>query len=710
MQHGTREGIATTTVMGHITVGDADGRSDIRSITIAGTELTIGTSGLAGLVGESIDTGFGTLTITASHGGTLDFSYTLDSTVDNDSVAGATNSAYVEAIRVTVRDAFASASADIRVEIRDDAPIAGLAPAAAVVVSENAIGSASASLQLSLDTTGHGSASGADVPAAVRFGLTLQASGQDSGLRTTDGQHVLLYSGGPGSVIGRTASGTEAFRISVDAVTGLATVTLLAALAHPAGTDVLHLGPNLVFATTTIVDADGDSATASIDFSSLAGFSDSQPVITAVQNAALGNEAGLSVTGHISASAADTVTGFDLSPSLAHAPAGLSYELQSDGSLLGKDSSGSSVFSLSVNSDGDYTFTALRSEATLSAGTSGFKNLAVAPGTPTVSASTALYGSYDPATGAGIGSAITSVVFSSTQGSLNPSADGLGIGNNLIDNPRTAPAEVLGMQFSDALSNASLKIGNLNTSETLTWKVYLHGNLVDSGQIGQTYVDVSGHTVAITRSEAPTYLFDLGKNGLDAGVMFDRIEISAGEGTSYKFIGLGIEKPVPVQDLQLEFGVSATDGDGDRSATANFTVHMAGADNVVHDTSGDTVLTGSEGADVFRWSLADAGATDTVTDFNTASPAAGGDVLDIHDLLPPESAGNLGSYLRFEDSGGGGTLLKISQEGAFNGDAAHDAGVNYQSIDLQHVDLGGLGSTQQQIIDNLLGSGKLITD
>jgi hypothetical protein len=36
--------------------------------------------------------------------------------------------------------------------------------------------------------------------------------------------------------------------------------------------------------------------------------------------------------------------------------------------------------------------------------------------------------------------------------------------------------------------------------------------------------------------------------------------------------------------------------------------------------------------------------------------------------------------------------------------------VSYQSIDLQHVDFSSLGSSQQQIIDNLLGSGKLITE
>ena len=553
---GSSVGTAAITVNGSITVGDPDGLADIRGLTIAGIDFPIGAGGLAELLAASVDTGFGTLTITSVAGGVLGFSYVLNGPVDNSTEPGAANLAYMETIAVTVRDGLSSASADIEITIAD-----------------------------------------------------------------------------------------------------------------------------------------------------------SIPEITAVENASVGNEVGLSVTGHISASAPDMIASFDLSPSLANAPAGLSYALQTDGSLLATNAAGDAVFSLSINNNGDYTFTALRTEQTLTASAPNFNTLQISAGSPMVSASTGLFASYDSATGAGIGTAVTSVVFSSVDGMLNPSRDGLGIGNNLIDNPRTAPAEVLSMQFADRLSNASLTIGNLKTSETLTWKVYLGGTLVDSGEIGQTYVDVNGNQSSIAGSESPTYLFDLGKNGLNEDALFDRIEISAGEGTSYKFIDLGVEKPVSVsmEALQLEFSVSAQDGDGDTSSIVNFTVNMGGSDSLVSDTAGDTVLTGGEGADVFLWTLAESGARDTVTDFNMAAPSSGGDILNIQDLLPPESVGHLESYLRFEQSGDGGTLLKISQEGAFTGDAGHDASVSYQSIDLQHVDLNSLGGSQQQIIDNLLASGKLIT-
>ena len=550
---GSSVGTAPITVTGSITVGDPDGLADIRGLTIAGIDFPIGAGGLTELLAVSVNTDFGTLTITSVAGGVLGFSYVLNGAVVNSTEPGATDLSYMETIPVTVRDGLSSASADIQI---------------------------------------------------------------------------------------------------------------------------------------TIVD--------------------SVPDITGVQNAAVDNEVGLSVTGHISASAPDTIASFDLSPSLANAPAGLSYALQADGSLLAKNAAGDSVFSLSIDSNGDYTFTALRDETSITAGSPDFRSVAIPAGQPMVSMATSLYASYTAA-GVGIGQPVTSVTFSSDSGKLNPSADGLGIGNNLIDNPRTAPAEVLRMQFADSLSDASLHIGNISKAESLVWKVYLNGELVDSGNIGPNFVATDGTNAQTSNSESPTYWFDLSKNGLDPGLRFDSIEISGNEGSSYKFIAFSVEKPVLVQDLPLTFGVVATDGDGDQSAVANFTVNLSGSDNVIHDTAGDTVLTGGEGADVFQWTLAESGAHDTVTDFNMAVPSSGGDILNIQDLLPPESVGNLVSYLRFEQSGDGGTLLKVSQEGGFTGDAAHDAGVSYQSIDLQHVDLTSLGGSQQQIIDNLLASGKLIT-
>lgn len=135
-----------------------------------------------------------------------------------------------------------------------------------------------------------------------------------------------------------------------------------------------------------------------------------------------------------------------------------------------------------------------------------------------------------------------------------------------------------------------------------------------------------------------------------------------------------------------------------------------GADaDVLPDDSGDSLLAGSEGADVFKWTLAETDAHDTISNFDMNSPADGGDVLDLRDLLPPVGTDSLDSYLHFEQSDTGGTLLKISTTGEFTGDAVHDAGVAYQTIELQNVDLLSIGS-DQQIIDMLINHGKLITE
>ena len=137
--------------------------------------------------------------------------------------------------------------------------------------------------------------------------------------------------------------------------------------------------------------------------------------------------------------------------------------------------------------------------------------------------------------------------------------------------------------------------------------------------------------------------------------------------------------------------------------------------------SGNDNLTGGLGADVFQWNLGDAGsssspAVDTITDFSVASRAAGGDILDLRDLLQGEHSslsstnqvGNLSNYLHFTVSGDT-TTVQISSNGGFSS-GFNPAAVDQQIV-LSHADLsaGGL-TTDQLIIQDLLSKGKLITD
>ena len=148
-----------------------------------------------------------------------------------------------------------------------------------------------------------------------------------------------------------------------------------------------------------------------------------------------------------------------------------------------------------------------------------------------------------------------------------------------------------------------------------------------------------------------------------------------------------------------------------------------GADNdILYGGIDNDMLTGGAGSDIFAWTLADKGTTgapavDTITDFNTT---ANSDKLDLRDLLQGETAAganaNLENFLHFEKSGSD-TILHISSAGGFSGDmhavggaGAFSSGNVDQRVVLAGVDLVGGMSTDQQVIQDLLNKGKLITD
>jgi len=135
------------------------------------------------------------------------------------------------------------------------------------------------------------------------------------------------------------------------------------------------------------------------------------------------------------------------------------------------------------------------------------------------------------------------------------------------------------------------------------------------------------------------------------------------------------------------------------------TLSGAGGDDILNGGEGSDNLTGGLGADVFKWNFGDGDVdtppTDTITDFGD-----GADVLDLSDLLDNEESGVLTSYLSFaldvDTSQGGTTDTVISVSSAGNGTVD-------QTIVLEGVDLVG-GMSQVDIIDSLVQAGKLITD
>ncbi|HEY2925622.1 beta strand repeat-containing protein, partial [Piscinibacter sp.] len=163
---------------------------------------------------------------------------------------------------------------------------------------------------------------------------------------------------------------------------------------------------------------------------------------------------------------------------------------------------------------------------------------------------------------------------------------------------------------------------------------------------------------------------------------------------------------------------SGSGTDALHGGTGNDTLSAGGGNDILVGGAGNDSLSGGSGADVFAWSLSDKGsagtpAVDTITDFDIASPAAGGDQLDLRDLLQGETTvggtGNLGDYLHFSVAGGD-TTIQISSAGGFSG--GFQASAVDQTIVLQSVDLSSAGAftTDQQIIQDLLNKSKLIVD
>ena len=123
--------------------------------------------------------------------------------------------------------------------------------------------------------------------------------------------------------------------------------------------------------------------------------------------------------------------------------------------------------------------------------------------------------------------------------------------------------------------------------------------------------------------------------------------------------------------------------------------------------------------DVFKWELGDEGnkgapASDVIKDWDNASAnvstGVGGDVLDLRDLLIGEhSATNLDDFLHFELSGAN-TIVHVSATGEFA--SGYNPAKEVQTITLENTDLFAAGTlnTDQQIINDLLTKGKLITD
>uniref|UniRef100_UPI00313806A2 beta strand repeat-containing protein n=1 Tax=Polaromonas sp. YR568 TaxID=1855301 RepID=UPI00313806A2 len=162
----------------------------------------------------------------------------------------------------------------------------------------------------------------------------------------------------------------------------------------------------------------------------------------------------------------------------------------------------------------------------------------------------------------------------------------------------------------------------------------------------------------------------------------------------------------------------------DATLSTTDTAEADDSNAIVVEPGGNTYI-GTTAADVFEWHLNDGSTAgspvvDTLLDFGIAARSEGGDVLDLRDLLLGESAAvdqdNLANFLHFEKSGSD-TIVHISSTGGFASDS-HEVGAPSaavlgaadQRIVLAGVDMIGMNTTDQQVIQDMLNKGKLNTD
>ncbi|MBQ0841221.1 MAG: VCBS domain-containing protein, partial [Gammaproteobacteria bacterium] len=295
---GSGVGPTDTTVVGTFTISDTDGLDDLVSVTINGTVIL-----LVGLVGSEIVGASGTLTVTAYNvtTGIASYSYTLTSETADVALVDETDVFTLSTSDGTV----SSAEATITIEIIDDVPVVDLMVQGAIILDETVgYGDAPNDDYFGPDTA-YGTpigrvtsnmltlalfAYGADGAGSTSYDLSLAVDGVDSGLKTTDGDNIGLYDVG-GAIVGMAISSmfgpVNIFTIEINALTGELTVTQYASVEHldtNITDETVSMAADIISATVTVVDADGDIATDTALFGGQISFQDDAPHLFEVSN------------------------------------------------------------------------------------------------------------------------------------------------------------------------------------------------------------------------------------------------------------------------------------------------------------------------------------------------------------------------------------------------------------------------------------------
>ena len=393
-------------------------------------------------------------------------------------------------------------------------------------------------------------------------------------LFSTAGGAITLYLEG-GAGVGRDANGGDpVLRIELVQVSGEAQLqtTLYEAIRHgnnstfDESVDLLLTGQNSLGLRYEVVrvDGDGDQVRASADISlanansSMFSFDDDGPVLLSEPECLQATEvSGLIVSGQLQVDfGSDGFGAFDLSGSQPPEGSGLIYTVQpgGDGSstLTATTSSGQVFFVLTVKADGSYTFELVNARPVT---TVGYDFRQISAGGPTPSFTLTGTDGFKLTISGSDGNA------NNDPDNVNPSNQGLGVNNNLIKG-----SDVVTLKFSETVYNATLLLDkfraqNLNNADKLAWRAYdADGNLLAKGTysppVGTGEDDVTNFNLL---GQAQ---FDAGFSPADLTNGFSELRFAAVNG-DYRILTLEVERQLLPPDLQLQFKLGMTDGDGD---------------------------------------------------------------------------------------------------------------------------------------------------
>jgi VCBS repeat-containing protein len=522
-------------VGGNVLTNDTQGAdgaavSGIASVNNGASDVTADGSGNFQVVGQ-----YGTLTLN------------LDGTYSYVRAAG-TPGGVNDSFTYTLRDGDGDIStATLVISIGDAAPVVG----------------ANLLVQIDDDALPGGNPGGVgDGPDAVNTSGTLSGSGGDGPLtfafQTTGAPAGFTYeSDGAGGLLIK-QNGTTVVTVTLNTATGAYQVTQVAAISHAPGGDENNQGFTLSYSVT---DVDGDSASGTLSIDA----DDDTSVLGAFQDATIINAVG-SVNGTFAYSAgADGFGSFNITgPALT----GITYSTvqTATGATLtastDPDGPGGNppitVFQLTVRADGTYTFSLVTPEA---ASTETVSLLGLTAGGPQPFVETP-----------------DGRIEFTSPGGINSSTQGFGVANQFVGNGEqfTMEFHTVGTPGNDAPSlnpdfvdAVTLTNNSINGSLTIKWTA-------TNTQTGQTETG----TIAVSGT----------KTLIDPSISFNvlLIEGVGGSGQGVRFASIDISRTILPKDLDLNFQITAVDGDGDVTAVSTLSVFIdAGTPPVVLDLDDD---------------------------------------------------------------------------------------------------------------------------